>query len=105
MLGIPGIYQKRRTTPQRDQPARLLRVTHPFHPLTGRTFEWVSDRVRARGEWRVQFRDDRDHLHSMPASWTDLVEPDPVVQLADGRAYLRVEDLLRLVDLLARTGE
>ena len=41
----------------------------------------------------------------MPASWTDVVDPDPFVVLAAGRSLFRVEDLLALAALLAEASE
>ena len=38
---------------------------------------------------------------SLPASWTDVVEPDAFVALAAGRSLFRVDDLLALSDLVA----
>ena len=35
-----------------------------------------------------------------PASWTDVEEPDPFVELSQGRAMGRVQDLLRFVQLV-----
>jgi len=35
-----------------------------------------------------------------PAGWTDVGEADPFVELSQGRAMGRVEDLLRLVRLV-----
>lgn len=79
-------------------------MTHPFHPLSGRALEWVEERISATHERRVQYQDERGHLQSMPSSWTSLGEEDIVVQMGAGRAHLRLDDLLRLVDLLARIG-
>jgi len=41
-----------------------------------------------------------------PANWTDVEEPDPFVGLAQGRALGRVQELLRLVQLVGdlKTG-
>ena len=39
-------------------------------------------------------------MASFPASWTDVSEADPFVELSQGRAMGRVEDLLRLVRLV-----
>ena len=41
-----------------------------------------------------------------PASWTDVEEPDPFVGLSQGRALGRVQELLRLVQLVGdlKTG-
>jgi Family of unknown function (DUF5372) len=36
----------------------------------------------------------------IPASWTDIVSPDPFLVTSDSRSSFRVEDLLRLVELM-----
>lgn len=41
---------------------------------------------------------------SLPAGWTDAVEPDPFVVVAGGRCLFRVEDLLVLVELVEGVG-
>ncbi len=76
-------------------------MTHPFHPLCGHKFELIEYR-RAWGEDRVYFLDSSEQLQHLPASWTDVVGEDPFVALAAGRSPLRVEDLLRLADLISR---
>lgn len=75
-------------------------MTHPFHPLRGREFELVDFR-QAWGENRVYFHDDHGRLSRMPASWTDMEEPDVRVLAADGQADLRADDLVRLALLVA----
>jgi hypothetical protein len=77
-----------------------VRVTHRFHPLCGRAFEFVACRNNW-GEDRVCFYDERGELKSLPAAWTDVVEPDPFVVVAAGRSPFRVEDLLALADVLS----
>jgi hypothetical protein len=37
----------------------------------------------------------------MPASWTDVVAPDPVVALSAGRSPFRLDDLLELTRLVS----
>jgi hypothetical protein len=39
-------------------------------------------------------------LVSVPASWTDIIAEDPVVQLAAGHALFRASDLIELAQLL-----
>ena len=78
-------------------------MTHPFHPLHGRAFELLDYR-NAWGEDRVYFHDDRGRFRRLPASWTDVVGEDAFVAVAAGRSPLRVEDLLRLAELVARLG-
>lgn len=41
----------------------------------------------------------------MPVCWTNFVDEDPVVIIATGRSYFRVEDLLRLAQMILRMEE
>jgi hypothetical protein len=41
-------------------------------------------------------------IWSVPPQWTDLVSPDPEIVMGNGRALLRVSDLLELADLVKR---
>lgn len=75
-------------------------MTHPFHPLCGREFEFVARRNNW-GEDRVCFHDEHGEVKSLPAAWTDVVEPDPFVVLAAGCSPFRVQDLLALADVLS----
>lgn len=45
-------------------------------------------------------REDDDRIASLPASWTNVAEVDPVVVMSAGRALFRVEDLLVLVGIV-----
>lgn len=80
-------------------------MTHPFHPLRGQEYELVGF-THTWGEYRVFFRrSGEQRVCSLPASWTDVVEPDAFVVLAAGRSLFRVDDLLvlrALVDDLAQ---
>ena len=74
-------------------------MTHPFHPLCGRQFEFVARR-RNWGEDRVYYHDERGELGSLPTGWTDAADTDPFVVLAAGRSPFRIADLLDLADLV-----
>ena len=76
-------------------------MTHRFHPLCGRQFEFVARR-RNWGEDRVYYHDERGELVSLPTGWTDAAEVDPFVVVAAGRSPFRVADLLELADLADR---
>jgi len=39
---------------------------------------------------------------ALPASWTDLVPPDPFVAVAAGRSLFRADDLLELAQLVGK---
>ena len=53
------------------------------------------------GEDRVYYQDEQGQLACVPASWTDVIPPDPVVAISAGRLPFRLEDLLELARLLA----
>ena len=76
-------------------------MTHPFHPLFGRQFEFVARR-RNWGEDRVYCHGVEGELGSLPTGWTDVAEVDLFVEIAAGRSPFRVVDLLELADLVDR---
>jgi len=78
-------------------------VTHPFHPLHGQAFRFVVAKM-LWGEERVTFEHPDGSLRSVPIGWTDAAPPDPYLALGRGRSRFRVEDLLRLTELLAARG-
>ena len=74
-------------------------MTHPFHPLFGREFELVVYRHNW-GEDRVYFHDTEGVLCSMPASWTNAIDPDAFIVIAAGRSHFRCQDLLQVAEML-----
>ena len=78
-----------------------VRITHPFHPLCGQTFELVS-RSSHWGEDRVIYRASDGTLPAIAAAFTDVEPPDIFRRIADGRAAFRMVDLIELVGLLQR---
>ncbi|MFI6368352.1 DUF5372 family protein [Nocardia sp. NPDC050630] len=78
-----------------------MRVTHRFHPLCGREFEFVEHRFNW-GEDRVSMRDEHGALFSLPAGWTDVAAPDPFVVIAEGRCPFTTAGLLELAELIDR---
>jgi len=83
------------TTPDGSVLDRRFRITHPFHPWSGQEFELVTY-LHTWGEHRVYFYKEGEHLVSVPASWTNILAVDPVVQVAAGRAMFRAVDLIEL---------
>ena len=78
---------------------QTFQVTHPFHPWKGREFSLVTYRTNW-GEDRVYFHDEQERLVSLPARWTTVVPPEPLVVMSEGRSAFRVDDLLQLVALI-----
>ena len=76
-------------------------MTHPFHPLSGRDFEFVEHKLNW-GEDRVWLRDGDGEVFSLPAGWTDAVALDPFVVIAAGRCPFTADGLLALADLAGR---
>jgi hypothetical protein len=89
------------TAPNTNTATRLFKITHPFHPWSGQEFELVTY-LHTWGEHRAYFRNEGEHLVSVPATWTDLVAEDPVVRLGAGRSLFRTADLMELAELIER---
>ena len=64
-------------------------MTHPFHPLAGRDFEFVVYRQNW-GEDRVCLRDEDGELFSLLAGRTDVAAVDPFTVIAAGQRVERV---------------
>ena len=80
---------------------RLVRVTHPFHPLSGKQLVCVGERYNRYGT-RLLLRVDDETVCSVPPQWTDAVAPDPEVVMGKKRALARVTDLVELTRLVGR---
>jgi uncharacterized protein DUF5372 len=80
-----------------------VRITHPFHPLTGQSFELVS-RSQHWGDERVIYRAADGRLPSIAVTLTDFAPPDAFCRVAAGRAAFRMIDLLALSVLLEQIG-
>ena len=76
-------------------------MTHPFHPLAGRDFEFVEHRQNW-GEDRVCLRGEHGQLFSLPAAWTDAAVVDLFVVIAAGRCPFTTDGLLAVADLVDR---
>ena len=80
---------------------RLVRVTHPFHPQSGRQLTCVGERYNRYGMTLLLQTDDGS-VCSVPPQWTDVVVPDPEIVMGEQRALFRVADLLELARLIDR---
>jgi Family of unknown function (DUF5372) len=76
-------------------------VTHPFHPLSGREYEFIEHRQNW-GEDRVYLRDEDGELFSLLTGWTDAAPVDPFVVIAGERCPFTTGDLLAVADLIDR---
>ena len=76
-------------------------MTHPYHPLSGREYEFVEHRQNW-GEDRVYLRDAGGELFSLLTGWTDAAPADPFVVIAAGRCPFTTDDLLAVADLIDR---
>lgn len=83
---------------------RLIRITHPFHPLSGKELACVGERYNRYGR-RFLLRVDEVAVCSVPLQWTDLAAPDPEIVLGKQRALFRVADLLELARLVDEMRE
>jgi hypothetical protein len=81
----------------------LVRITHPFHPLSGKQLVCVAERCNRYGK-RLLLQVDDGTICSVPQDWTDLVTPDPEIVIGKHRAFFRVADLLELARLVDQLG-
>ena len=81
-----------------------MRITHPFHPLSGQAFELVS-RSRHWGADRVIYRALDGTLPTIAAALTDVEPTDAFRRVAAGRAAFRTTDLLALRVLLRQLAK
>ena len=79
----------------------FVRVTHPFHPLSGQRLICVGNRYNRYGT-RLLLQVDEKTVCSVPRQWTDVVPLDPEVVMGGQRALFRVTDLIELARLVAR---
>jgi uncharacterized protein DUF5372 len=87
-------------TPEID---RRIRITHPFHPLSGKQFDLLEHR-RIYSESYLYFHDDCDEVRVIPAIWTDFGKMDAFVEMAARTSPLHARCLLELADLVQRMG-
>ena len=66
-----------------------------------REFRLIDFR-QAWGEDRVYFHDETGQVVRLPVRWTNAKPPDAFAVIAAGRCRFRVDDLLRLADLIDR---
>ena len=99
----PGVCNSTKNATASVVATRLVRVAHPFHPLSGRELLCVGERYNRYGMTLLLETDDGAVCAVRP-QWTDVVAPDPEIVLGGQRALFRVADLLeltRLVDWLS----
>lgn len=80
-------------------PARLVRITHPFHPFSGQQFVCIGERYNRYGV-RLLLQIDDETVCSVPPQWTDRVAPDLEIVMGEQRALFRVTDLVELARLI-----
>ena len=113
---LPGLQAKSETCRSKDvcnstqnagssaTSKRLVWVTHPFHPFSGRSFVCVGERFNRYGK-RLLLQVDDGTFCAIPPHWTDQVAPDPEVVMGRQRALFRVADLLELERLVSRLSK
>ena len=74
-------------------------MTHPFHPLYGQEFEYVTHN-KCWGVNRVSMIDSEEQLFSLPMQWTSASVADPFLVQAGDRCIFHFSELLTLARLL-----
>ena len=92
MQGIP-------TAPYVHFLKRQFKITHPFHPLFQQEFTLLLYR-KSWGRTYVEYVDAQDNVGAVPLEWTDAAPPDSFVAISATRAVFRIQELLRLKQLV-----
>jgi len=87
------------TAPSVPEQRRRFRIIHRFHPLYDQEFELVQYR-RSWGTAYLDYQDKAGKHGSIPLEWTDAECADAFLEVSCNRSYFRVEELLRLVELV-----
>jgi len=86
-----------------DTTGLKVRITHPFHPHSGREFELICRR-RHWGEDRVVYAGEDGRLLTISTALTDVAQVDEFRFVAGSKAAFRTVDLVALCELLDRLG-
>ena len=86
-----------------DTTGLKVRITHPFHPDSGREFDLICRRQHW-GEDRIVYVGEDGRLRTISAALTDVAAEDEFRLVAGGRAAFRTIDLMMLCELLGRLG-
>jgi hypothetical protein len=93
--------QSKRTALHLSTPSGCAEITHPFHPLKGRTFTVLKTRSVAGVETLVLQGSSRGTF-AVPRDWTDQADPcvphspDQQLPIFDARLLLALVELIRL---------
>jgi hypothetical protein len=74
-------------------------ITHPFHPETGQRIEVTLIRRYRSGQTLVLYKQ-AERLVGIPMEWTNMSHPDPYSVVSGGRSPWRIDDLLRLAEII-----
>jgi hypothetical protein len=101
IVPVPAVCSSVKNANASIAATRLVRVTHPFHPLSGQQLACVGERYNRYG-MTLLLQIDKESVCSVPPQWTDVVAPDPEIVMGGQQALFRVADLLELVRLVDR---
>ncbi|MDE0608667.1 MAG: DUF5372 family protein, partial [Anaerolineaceae bacterium] len=74
------------------QPSAMVRVTHPFHPWSGRVFLLLGS-VTTGSVALVRCVVDEERVRSLPVAWTDRRRVDDFERMSAGYSLFRADDL------------
>jgi hypothetical protein len=95
----PTLWRSSVTAPDAKGAKALVRIVHPFHPLSGKQYVIVCERHNRHGD-RVWYESDDGRVESIPRAWTDLASQDPFTVLSGGKACFRPLDLAALAEII-----
>jgi len=80
-----------------------VRITHPFHPESGKEFQVLKTR-KIGGRVILVLHEHQMGSFAIPAEWTDYFPSDHDVSL-NSNAFISVESLLALCELIKKVDK
>ncbi|MBA7637060.1 hypothetical protein ES703_44692 [subsurface metagenome] len=92
--------EQKRTTSFTSKLKQTFRVIHPFHSLYSKEFKVHEKKIFHHKEYIV-FYNEQAEMQIIPVLWSSLSENKDIFKIfAKGKAYIRFNDLLSLVELI-----
>ena len=79
-------------------------ITHPFHPMKGKTFKFFERKI-IWGDDRILYEKEPGHKASIPTNFTNISEEDPFIAVSNGRSHMTFDSMISLFEIIKAIGK